>query len=133
MKESLPENEELLNQLAKKALKALKIKTEYQDLYVLQLMNWVLWERKEWINRHNLPDLQDAVEYWLRQDPKVVMEYLLKETPLGDRLFVAESLEKENLEPEDLALHLVDQLHYRMARDDLGYPPGCLQAVWPMT
>ena len=72
-KELLPENEGPLNQLSKKALKSLKVKSEPEDLYVLQLMSWVLRERKGQFNQQNYPDLLDAVEYLERQEAKVVL------------------------------------------------------------
>jgi hypothetical protein len=133
-KELLPENEKPLNQLSKKALKGLKLKLEPNDLYVLQLMLWVLKERRDQFNRDNYFDLLDAVEYLERQEPKSVLALLLQDhRPEHQGLFPAENLEKENLEPEDLAFHLVNQLHHLLSIDDLGYPIKKLQTVFPLT
>jgi hypothetical protein len=96
-------------------------------------MMWVLKERKDQFNRNNYYDLLDTVEYLERQEPRVVMLMLQGGPQAEESLFEATSLEKENLLPKDLAFHLVNQLHHWLAKDDLGYPPKILQAVWPLT
>jgi hypothetical protein len=53
--------------------------------------------------------------------------------PENQGLFPAENLEKENLKPEDLAFHLVEQLHLLLSIDDLGYPIKKLQSIFPLT
>jgi hypothetical protein len=133
-KELLPENEKPLNQLSKKALSGLKLRPSPNDLYVLQLMLWVLREKRGLFVRDNYPDLLDAVEYLQYQEPKSAMLLLLQDNrPENQGLFPAENLEKENLKAEDLTFHLVEQLHLLLSIDDLGYPIKKLQSIFPLT
>ena len=128
-KEYLPENEEPVNQLSKKALSKLKVKYGDESLYMVQLMLWVLRERREIFNRNNYPDLLDQVEYLERQEPKRALNYLLKEDEAGFGLFKAKPL--ESLAPEELAVNLINQLHDLMASSDTGYPPKGFPVVSP--
>ena len=147
MKELLPENEDPLNQISKKALIKLGVKPDNQLLYVLQLMLWQLRENKEdYITMPfkpgasaelgNYTEQVELVEDMQTWNPKTAMHYLQsfpkeEEEEPGDNLF--KGLEKEDLEPEDLASLLAELLFHRMAADNSGFPIKGLQAVFPLT
>ena len=145
MKEFLPENKDPLNQISKKALKELGVKSDNQLLYVLQLMLWELQENEERyvhtpvgpaasMERANYYDQLGLVENMLYEEPKLVMRYLQSspDNPKGEEtLFPASSLEK--LGPEDLAFQLVHRLYLRMTEDDLGFPTKISQVIFPLT
>ena len=132
MKECLSENEDQLSQLAKGALKSLKLKSDPESLYLVQIMSWVLKEKPEQFNRDNLPDLLDQVEYLERLQPKASARYLFQVDEKGCGLFMPDE-DLKPLCPEELGVHLVNQLHDLMASSDTGYPPNPPWPVYPMT
>lgn len=113
MKELLPENEDELNQLAKKALKSVKADVEPNMLYCLQLAKWSLESGKVEILNDQLGENLDALLYlW---EPKNAMEFLLGEHDLLKDL-------PKNWKPLDLAVAVLNQLDSRLTEYLEGYP-----------
>jgi len=117
--EYLPENNHELNQLCKAALKKAEEPLDAVGLYCLQLVFWALESGELSLNN---PDLRVFLDLLDRQEPKVVMNFLTKESPEdpeSEEILVAEN---KDWEPVDLAAKLLDHLDSRMSAELEDYP-----------
>lgn len=118
MKELIPENEDPLNQSAKKALKEVKESPEPSLLYCLQLAEWGLKSGQVKVLQTGLQaNLEALMCQW---SPKGAMEFLTVNDS-GDEENVLAYAEGDE-SPLNLAVVILNQLDSRLSASLPGYP-----------
>lgn len=121
MPELIPQNEELLNQLSKQALRKLKQVPDPTGLYCLQLVDWALEEKE--LQAHD-PRLRQFLENLGGEPPKDVMKFLSTD---GEKnpVELLENLENEkNPEPLELVWRVTSHVDDRLKNIFPAYPKG---------
>lgn len=113
----LKENEGLVNQLSKQALKKVGEAPDPTYLYWVQLANWCL-EKGE-LHLSN-PDFLPQWEQYQALSPAQAMDFLERGLDEEEPENLVEG--KENLDPADLAALLLDHLDSRLSAEVPDYP-----------
>ena len=120
--EFLPENRQLLNQLAKRLLLQLGDPPLPDKLYLLQLAQWGLLEADDLdLNPRFRDDLEDAVARLLAGPQKQAWTWLVyPDGPEEPRLAPADL---RGLSPSQAANQVIQTLHNRLSASLTAYPP----------
>ena len=116
-KEELKENEGLVNQLSKQALKKVGEAPDPGGLYWVQLANWCLDNGELHLSN---PDFLPQWEQYKSLSPAQAMDFLERGLDEEEPENLVEG--KENLDPADLAALLLDHLDSRLSAEVPDYP-----------
>ena len=122
MPEFHPENNDPLNQAAKRLLKEAGESPNPGALYLVQLMRWSLDEGKDGL-RYELRDrVEQSVDVLLGAKPADAMKYLVQaKTGWPDEVRLEVS-DLDGLNPEEAAQELLESLHSLMTETVPDYP-----------
>ena len=113
-RELLPENEEELNQIAKRALIKAKKSPEPTGLYWLQLVRWAVESGGVGALNDHLLLFLELLESW---EPETVMNFLED----GDQVDILSLVGEKEWDPMDLAYEILDYLDSQMSEKVEGY------------
>lgn len=117
----LPQNKQPLGSLARKALLALDQQPEREGLYVLQLVEWCLRERKPLV-QNDLEDMLNLVERLNLGDPERALRYLSESAQGPNERLLPSEAELSEAEPSELAALLTFALRDKMMATVPGFP-----------
>jgi hypothetical protein len=127
MKEYLPQNTDLLNQVAKMKLEEAKADPTPQHLYLLQLMNWGLDGNQAEIDQSLADNLGHVVGAMLSKPPARVMAWF--QYPEGRLRPNVRPALLQSLDPAAAARELLDALSDRLSAESPWSPPKSAESL----